>query len=101
MESAFQLVKPDDVVIAGLPSAEMTIRAAGRTLGRLRGFVVERSPDRIRYLIVRASGLFAKSRLVPFVDPRVDVEEHAIELDITERDLWQLRNFTTKQLLTA
>lgn len=101
MDSAFQLVKPDDVLIAGLPSAGMTIRTAEHTLGRLRGFVIERTQHRIRYLVVRASGLFAKSRLVPFANPRVDIDTRAIEVDIDDRELRQLRNFTPDQLLTA
>lgn len=101
MDSGFQLVKPDDVVIAGLRSAEMTIRAGGRTLGRLRGFVVEGTHRRIRYLIVRASGLFSRPTLVPFVDPRVDLEARAIDLELDDYELWQLRNLTPRQLLTA
>lgn len=102
MESGFRLVKPDDVVIAGLHSADdMTIRAGGRTLGQLGGFVIERSHFRIRYLLVRASGLFEKSTLVPFADPRIDVDARAIEVDIDDRELTQLRNFTPQHLLTA
>ena len=79
----------------------MTIRAGGRTLGRLRGFVIERSHAQIRYLLVRASGLFGKSTLIPFSDPRVDIRARAIEVDVDDRELWQLRNFTPEQLLTA
>ena len=101
MESGFRLVKPDDVVIAGLHGADMTIRAGGRTLGQLGGFVIERSHFRIRYLLVRASGLFGKSTLVPFADPRIDVHARAIEVDIDDRELSQLRNFTPQHVLTA
>jgi hypothetical protein len=101
MDSGFELVTPDEVVIAGLPSADMTIRAGGRALGRLRGFVIERSHHRIRYLLVRASGLSGKSTLVPFADPRIDVDTRTIELDMNDRDLWQFRNFTPEHLLPA
>ena len=101
MESAFQLIDPDNVIIDGSPSAGMTIRAAGRPLGRLTGFVIDCAEQEIRYMVVRASGLFTRARLVPFAAPRVDVEAHAIDLDIDDRELRQLRNFTPEQLLTA
>jgi hypothetical protein len=100
-EPTFQLIEPTDVEIAGLPSADMTIRAAGRTLGRLSGFIVERAQQQICYLVVRASDLFGESTLVPFRVPRVDVEHHAIEVDVDERELWQLRHFTPTQLLAT
>ena len=101
MECEFQVVKPEEVVIAGLPSKDLTICAAGRTLGRLRGFVIDRAQQRICYLIVRASGLFAKSTLLPFAEPRVDVAAHSIELAIDEHEVWQFRNFTPEQLLAS
>jgi hypothetical protein len=101
MEPTFQLIEPTEVEIAGLPSAEMTIRAAGRTLGRLSGFIVERAQHEIRYLVVCAAGVFGQSMLVPFSEPRVDVEHHTIEVDVDERVLWQLRHFTPEQLLAT
>jgi hypothetical protein len=103
MESSpFELLEPANVTIAGAPSTGMTIRAAtGRTLGRLRGFVVESAPQQIRYLVVRASGLLGKTTLIPFSAARVDVEGRAIEVDVDDRDLWLLRNFTPDQLLPA
>jgi len=101
MDSGFQLVRSNDVAIEGIPGTELVVRAGGRTLGSLRGFIVERSHERIRYVLVRASGLFGKSTLLPFSDPRVDFGARAIDLDIDDRTLWQLRDFTPKQLLTT
>jgi hypothetical protein len=102
MECEFQLVKADEVVIDGLPStADLTIRACGRTLGRLRGFIVERAQQQVRYIVVRASGLFTKSTLIPFSDVRIDVDGRVIDVDIDEQAIWQLRNFTPDQLLTT
>ena len=101
MKSGFQLVRADAVAVAGLPTIDMTIRAGGRTLGRLRGFVIERSQAQIRYLLVRASGLFGKTTLIPFSDPRVDLRGRAIEVDVDDRELWQLRNFTPERLLIS
>jgi hypothetical protein len=101
MEPTFELIGPANVEIAGLPSAEMTICAAGRTLGRLSGFIVEGAQHQIRYLVVRASGFLGRATLVPFLEPRVDVEHHAIEVDVDERVLRQLRHFTPEQLLAT
>lgn len=101
MECEFQVVEPDEVVIAGLRGTDMTVCGAGRTLGRLRGFVIDRTQQRICYLIVRASGLFSKSTLLPFAEPRVDVKARAIELAIDEQQVWQFRNFTPEQLLAS
>jgi hypothetical protein len=101
METTFQLIEPTDVEIGGVPSSGMTIRAAGRTLGRLNGFVVDTSEQNIRYLVVRASGLFGRPRLVPFAEPRVDVEDRAIDVDVDEGELRQLRHFTPDHLLRA
>ena len=101
MESPFQLIAPDDVIIDGSPSAGMTIRAAGRPVGRLTGFVIDRAEQQIRYIVVRASGVFTRARLVPFIQPRLDAAARAIDLDVDDRELRQLRNFTPDQLLTA
>src|SRR5215204_5391560 len=101
MSSSFQLVEPEDAVIEGVPATGMTIRAAtGRALGRLGGFVVDAAGQQIRYLAVRRSGFFAKTRLVPFSMPRVDFDRRIIEIDVTDQQLWQLRDFTPEALLT-
>ena len=100
MEAGFQLVKPDAVVIDGMPTGHLTIRACGRTLGRLRGFIVEGTQQQIRYLVVRAS-LFARSTLIPFTDPRIDIDAGVIDVDIDEQDVRQLRNFTPEHLLST
>jgi len=101
MRSSFQLVEPEDAIIDGVPATGMTIRAAtGRALGRLRGFVIDAAEQHIRYLAVRRSGLFAKTRLVPFSMPQVDFARRIIEIDVTDQQLWQLRDFTPEALLT-
>ena len=100
VRSRFELVAPDDALINGVPAAGMTIRAAtGRAIGRLHGFVVDAAERHIRYLVVRRSGLFAKTTLVPFSTPRVDFDERAIEVDVSDHQLWQLRNFTPDALV--
>lgn len=101
MQSSFQYVEPEDVVIEGVPAAGMTIRAAtGRALGRLGGFVVDAAEQHIRYVAVRGSGLFPKTRLLPFSMPRVDFDHRVIEIDVSDQQLWQLRDFTPDVLLT-
>jgi sporulation protein YlmC with PRC-barrel domain len=101
MQSSFQYVEPEDVLIEGVPAAGMTIRAAtGRALGRLGGFVVDAAEQHIRYLAVRGSGVFGKTRLLPFSMPRVDFDRRIIEIDVSDQQLWQLRDFTPEVLLT-
>ena len=96
----FQYVAPADVTIEGVSATEMTIRGAtGRAIGCLRGFIVDATERHIRYLVVRGSGLFAKTTLLPFSMPRVDFAHRTIEVDVTDQQLWQLRNFTPEALL--
>jgi hypothetical protein len=98
--SQFQYIAPGDVLIEGVPAADMTICAAtGRAVGRLRGFIVDSTERHIRYLVVRGSGLFPKTTLLPFSTPRVDCYRRTIRVDVTDQQLWQLRDFTPETLL--
>jgi sporulation protein YlmC with PRC-barrel domain len=100
MQSSFQYVEPDRVAIAGVPAAGMTIRtAAGRVLGRLAGFIIDSAEQHVRYLAVRGSGLFARTKLLPFAMPRVDFDRRIIEIDVSDQVLLQLRDFTPEALL--
>ena len=101
MRSSFEYLEPEGIVIEGRPAAGMTIQAAtGRAVGRLAGFIVDAAEQHIRYVVVRGSGLFAKkTRLLPFSMPRVDFDRRTIEIDVSEQQLWQLRNFTPEALL--
>ena len=101
METAFQFVEPDGATVDGLSMAGMSIRAAGRSLGRLSGFIVDSASERIRYVVVCASGLFSKQRLVPFAEARIDFDSRVIDVDIAERELWLVRNLTPRHLLAA
>jgi sporulation protein YlmC with PRC-barrel domain len=96
----FEYIAPGDVIIEGVPAAEMTICAAtGRAVGRLRGFIVDAAERHIRYLVVRGSGVFAKTTLLPFSMPRVDFDSRTIRVDVTDQQLWQLRDFTPEAIL--
>ena len=100
MAAQFQYIALADVVIEGVPATEMTICAAtGRAVGRLRGFIVDATERHIRYLVVRGSGVFAKTTLLPFAMPRVDFDRRTIRVDITDQQLWQLRDFTPDAIL--
>jgi len=98
--STFRYIAPAEAAIEGVPTEGMTIRAAtGRAIGQLRGFVVDATREHIQYLVVRRSGLFAKTTLLPFSTPRVDLDRRSIELDINDQELWQLRDFSPDALL--
>ena len=100
MTSQFEYVAPNEVVIEGVPASGMTICAAtGRAVGRLRGFIVDAAERHIRYLVVRRSGAFAKTTLLPFAMPRIDFDRRTIRVDVTDQQLWQLRDFTPEALL--
>lgn len=75
------------VAIEGQPCDGMVIRAAtGKILGRLHGFVVDPVVRQTRYLVIRTTGLFGRTRLVPLDAARVDVENRAIEVPVDERE---------------
>lgn len=95
-------LEPAEIVISGVPSDAMIVRAAtGRALGRLRGFVVDPLNRHLRYFVVRASGLFGKTTLVPAVSPRVDVKRRSIDTDVNDEELSLLRNFTLQKALVS
>ena len=99
MKPRFKYLEPDDVVIEGISAAGMKIRGAGRGLGRLRGFIIDSAEQHVRYLVVRGSGLFDKPRVLPFSMPRVDLDRRVIEVDVSDQQLWQLRDLTPDALL--
>lgn len=100
MTAQFQYIAPTDVVIEGVPATEMTIcGATGRAVGKLRGFIVDATERHIQYLVVRGSGLFAKTTLLPFSMPRVDFDRRTIRVDVSDQQLWQLRDFTPDAIL--
>ena len=100
MNPQFEYIEPSKVVIEGIPATGMTICAAtGRAVGRLRGFIVDATERHIRYLVVRGSGLFAKTTLLPFTMPRMDFERRTIQVEVTDQQLWQLRDFTPDTIL--
>ena len=87
--------------IPGLPDERLIVRTAtGRVLGRLRGLIIDPMNQHLRYLVVRASGLFSKPTLVPAVSPRVDLDDRAIEIDVPDADLWVVHNLTLRKALT-
>ena len=97
----FRYIAPRSVEIGGLPAEGMTVRASsGRVLGELRGIVVDETHEHIRYIALRPTGA-GKTTLLPFTTPRVDLEERAIEVDVDDQQLWQLRNFSPDHLLIA
>jgi hypothetical protein len=88
--------------VAGIPGQRLTVRGAtGRVLGRLRGCIIDPVNQRLRYLVVRTSGWFSKTTLVPAVSPRVDFARRAIDVDLDDVDLWTVHNLTLDKALTS
>jgi hypothetical protein len=97
--SPFRYIAPADVTIEGVPTEGMTIRAAtGRALGRLEGFIAD-AEQHIRYFVVRRPGLFGKRGVLPLSTPRVDLDGRAIEIDLNDQELWQLRGLSPDMLI--
>src|SRR5262245_43816673 len=98
--STFRYVEPAQVAIDGVSAQGMTIRAAtGRTLGRLKGFIIDAAEQHIRYFCVRRRGPFGSVRVLPFSTPCVDLDARAIEIDINDQQLRQLRGLSPEVLL--
>ena len=88
--------------IAGLPGESLIVRTAtGRVLGRLRGLIIDPVNQHLRYLVVRASGLFSRATLVPAVTPRMDFDDRAIEVDVHDMELQAVQNLTLHKALTS
>jgi len=89
---------PDHAKIAGERCEGMTIRSAtGRALGRVQGFIVDPVARRLKYFVVRTSGLLGLTgddRLVPITAARVNLEERAIELLADQDDLDRTDRFS-------
>jgi hypothetical protein len=93
-ETAFRYIDPQQVAIEGMRPEAMTIRGtAGKLLGTLQGFVIDSVTEQLRYLVVRTSGVIARTALLPFDLARVDVAKGSIEVAADERDFHSTREF--------
>jgi hypothetical protein len=90
----------ETVRLAGIPGKSVTVRVAnGRVLGRFRGLIIDPFNQHLRYVVIRASGWFGKTTLVPANSPRIDLAGRAIEIDANDNDLWTVHNFTLQKAL--
>src|SRR5262245_54706911 len=79
--SDLRYLEPIQATIDGVRCEDMTVRAAtGGVLGRLQGFIVDPVARQLRYFVVRTSGIMGRSRLLPVIGARFDLEHRAIEL---------------------
>ncbi|HEU5256809.1 MAG TPA: PRC-barrel domain-containing protein [Vicinamibacterales bacterium] len=86
--------------VASIPGKSITVRVAnGRVLGRFRGLIIDPINQQLRYVVIRASGWFGKTTLVPAYSPRIDLAGRAIEIDANDNDLWTVHNFTLQKAL--
>ena len=58
----------------------MLVCGATKILGRLQGFLVDPVGHRLRYLVVRTTGLLKKTSVLPMTDARIDMGAHAIQI---------------------
>jgi hypothetical protein len=100
-QPTFQYIAPEGVIVDGIPTEGMTVRAAtGQRLGRFSGFVLDPAEQCVRYIVVRASRLSGKNTLLPFSVVRMDADHRAIEIDVDEQELRLFRGFSLDALMT-
>ena len=86
-DTELRYIDPQQVAIEGMRPEAMTIRGtAGKFLGTLQGFVIDAVTEQLRYLVVRTSGVIARTALLPFELARVDVAKGSIEVAADEQD---------------
>jgi len=90
----------EKALVDGIPGKSLVVRAAdGRVLGRFRGLVIDPLDQHLRFLVVRATGWFGRTTLVPACSPRLDLDRCAIEIDAVDSDIALLRNLTLRRAL--
>lgn len=77
----------------------MIVRTASRAIGRLKGFLIDRATQRVRYLVVETWGIWGRTSLVPVTAARIDLEDRAIEL-LDEEQAEGVERFRPEQFET-
>lgn len=78
--SPLRFLEPNQAEIAGAYCEGMTVRSGTGVLGQLQGFIVDPLARRLRYLVVRTSGLLGRATLLQLSAARIDLEAREIEL---------------------
>lgn len=68
---------PRHLAVSGACCEGMSVRTAAGLLGDFRGFLVNPTTRRLRYVVI---DLLGRLRLLPITSARVDVEQGTIEL---------------------
>jgi hypothetical protein len=79
-DNTLRFLEPRMAVVAGEFCEGMTVRSAAGILGQLQGLVVDPLARRLRYLVVKTSGLFGGAQLLEISSARIDHQAHQIEL---------------------
>jgi hypothetical protein len=58
----------------------MLVCGATKILGRLQGFLVDPVAHRLRYMVVRTTGLLKKTSVLPMTEARIDMGARAIQI---------------------
>ena len=79
-KDGLQFLTPAQTRIGDASCDDMLVCGATKILGRLQGFLVDPVGHRLRYLVVRTTGLLKKTSLLPVTDARIDMGAHAIQI---------------------
>ena len=79
-KDGLQFLTPAQTLVGGSSCDDMLVCGATTILGRLQGFLVDPVGHRLRYLVVRTTGLLKKTSLLPMTEARVDMGARAIQI---------------------
>jgi len=79
-KDGLQFLTPTQTRVGDSSCEDMLVCGATTILGRLQGFLVDPVAHRLRYLVVRTTGLLKKTSVLPITDARIDMGARAIQI---------------------
>lgn len=79
-KDSLQFLTPAQTLVGGSSCDDMLVCGATKILGRLQGFLVDPVAHRLRYMVVRTTGLLKKTSLLPMTEARIDMGARAIQI---------------------
>ena len=79
-KDGLQFLTPTQTRVGDSSCEDMLVCSATKILGRFQGFLVDPVAHRLRYLVVRTTGLLKKTSVLPITDARIDMGARAIQI---------------------
>ena len=97
-KDGLQFLTPAQTLVGGSSCDDMLVCGASKILGRLQGFLVDPVAHRLRYMVVRTTGLLKKTSVLPMTDARIDMGARAIQI-LDQEAIAQSEPFTADGLV--